>query len=185
MMIRRPMSRALSFALASCCLLAPLPARAAAADELPIRKAGLWEMKVMHATSSTPEITMQQCTDETTDREMSTSFSPMAKEMCSKKDIVKTATGYVSDSVCSIGGVSVASHSDVIGDFNSGYTVTAKAHTEGAPAAANGDRVTTIEAKWLGACKPDQKPGDIVMPGGMKINLHDMDKLKALLPRPK
>ena len=22
----------------------------------------------------------------------------------------------------------------------------------------------TIEAKWLGACKPDQKPGDIVMP---------------------
>ena len=45
------------------------------------------------------------------------------------------------------------------------------------------DTVTKIEAKWLGACKPDQKPGDIVMPGGgFKLNVKDMDKLKALLP---
>jgi hypothetical protein len=185
MMTQRLMSYVLSYFLASCCLLALVPAGPAVADELPIRKSGLWEMKVMHATSSTPEITMQQCTDETTDKDMSTAFAPMSKEMCSKKDIVKTATGYASDSVCSVGGVSVASHSDVVGDFNSGYTVTAKAHTEGAPAAANGDRVTTIEAKWLGACKPDQKPGDVIMPGGMKINLHDMDKLKSLFAKPK
>ena len=40
-----------------------------------------------------------------------------------------------------------------------------------------------FEAKWLGACKPDQKPGDIVMPGGFKMNVRDMDKLKALLPK--
>jgi hypothetical protein len=32
----------------------------------------------------------------------------------------------------------------------------------------------TIEAKWLGACKPGQKPGDIMMPGGMKMNIKDM-----------
>ena len=43
--------------------------------------------------------------------------------------------------------------------------------------------MTKIEAKWLGACKPDQRPGDIVMPGGgFKINVKDVDKLKALLP---
>ena len=45
------------------------------------------------------------------------------------------------------------------------------------------DTTTTIEAKWLGACKPDQKPGDIVMPGGLKMNVKDMEKLKALLPK--
>ena len=40
-----------------------------------------------------------------------------------------------------------------------------------------------IEAKWLGDCKPGQKPGDIVMPGGgFKLNVKDADKLKALLP---
>ena len=41
----------------------------------------------------------------------------------------------------------------------------------------------TIEAKWLGACKPDQKPGDIVMPGGIKMNVKDMEKLKGMIPK--
>jgi hypothetical protein len=44
------------------------------------------------------------------------------------------------------------------------------------------DTVTKIEAKWLGACKPDQKPGDIVMPGGFKLNVKDAAKLQNLLP---
>ena len=29
----------------------------------------------------------------------------------------------------------------------------------------------TIAAKWLGACKADQKPGDIIMAGGRKFNI--------------
>jgi hypothetical protein len=171
-----------SFALALG-LLALAPASGARADDLPIRKAGLWEMKVMRTGSPMPDMTMQQCTDETTDKEMSTAFAPMSKDICSKKDIQKTATGYVSDSVCSLADVSIVSHSDIVGDFNSGYTVKTVSHTASGPAAVKGDHETTIEAKWLGACKADQKPGDIVMPGGLKINLHDMDKLKALLPK--
>jgi hypothetical protein len=153
------------------------------ADELPIRKAGLWEMKVMRTGSPMPDITMQQCTDETTDKEMSTAFAPVSKDICSKKDIQKTATGYVSDSVCGMAGVSIVSHSDIIGDFNSAYTVKTMSHTASGPAAIKGDHETMIEAKWLGACKPGQKPGDVVMPGGLKMNIHDLDKLKALLPK--
>ena len=45
------------------------------------------------------------------------------------------------------------------------------------------DSTTTIEAKWLGACKADQKPGDIMMPGGMKMNILELDKLKSMLPK--
>jgi hypothetical protein len=33
-----------------------------------------------------------------------------------------------------------------------------------------------IEAKWLGACKADQKPGDIIMANGMKMNVTDMQR---------
>jgi len=164
-------------------LFALLPLSEAAADDLPVRKAGLWGMKVMRAGSPRPDMTMQHCTDETTDKEMSTAFSPMSKEICSKKDIQKTATGFVSDSVCGIAGVSITSHSEIVGDFNSAYTVKTTAHSDGGPAAMKGDHVTTIEAKWLGACKPDQKPGDIMMPSGLKMNIHDMDKLKAFLPK--
>ena len=164
-------------------LLALWPAQNASAVELPLRKAGLWEMKVLRTGSPAPEMTMQHCTDETTDKEMATSFSPMAKDVCSKQDIQKTATGYVTDSVCGIAGMSIKSHAEIVGDFNSAYTVKSTSHSEGGPSGMARDATTTIEAKWLGACNPDQKPGDIMMPGGMKMNIKDMEKLKDLIPK--
>ena len=157
-----------------------MPTPRADATELPIRKAGLWEMKVSGG-GSIPEMKLQQCTDESTDRQMSTAFSPLSKELCSKKDVRKTANGYVMDSDCSVAGVSIASHSEIVGDFNSAYTVKSTSH--GDAAAGRGDRMTAIDAKWLGACKPDQKPGDVVMPGGFKLNVKDAEKLKGLLPK--
>ena len=45
------------------------------------------------------------------------------------------------------------------------------------------ERTITIDAKWVGACKADQKPGDIMMPGGMKMNIKDMEKLKGMMPK--
>jgi hypothetical protein len=165
------------------CLLAAGPGGPARAEDLPVRKAGLWEIKMARTGSPLPEMTMQHCTDESVDRDMNNMVSPMAKQICSKQDLQKTATGYVSDSVCSVGGVSMVSHSEISGDFNSAYTVTSTSHSDLGGKATPHDTVTKIEAKWLGACKPDQKPGDIVMPGGgFKINVKDVDKLKALLP---
>ena len=110
-------------------------------------------------------------------------ITPMAQQMCSKQDIQKTATGYVSDSVCSFSGMNTTSHAEITGDFNSAYTVKTSSHAQGGAAGAAGrDTTMTLEAKWLGACKADQKPGDIVMPGGMKMNVKDMNKLKNLIP---
>jgi Protein of unknown function (DUF3617) len=126
---------------------------------------------------------MQHCTDETTDKAMSTAFQPMSKEICSKHEVRQTATGYVSDSVCNLAGVAMTSHSDITGDFNSAYTVKTTSHSEDGPPGMPSDSTTTIEAKWLGACKPDQKPGDIVMPGGFKVNIKDAEKLKGLVPK--
>jgi hypothetical protein len=164
-------------------LLTLWPANNAAAVELPVRKPGLWEMKVVRAGSPVPDMTMQHCTDETTDKTMNDTVSPMAKDMCSKQDIQKTAAGYVSDSVCGVAGMSITSHAEITGDFNSGYTVKSTSHSERGAAGAPRDSTTTIEAKWLGACKPDQKAGDIMMPGGMKMNIKDMEKLKAMIPK--
>jgi hypothetical protein len=81
--------------------------------------------------------------------------------------------------------VSVTSHSEIVGDFNSAYTVNSTSHSDKGPGGKPLDTVTKIEAKWVGACKPDQRPGDIVMPGGMKMNVKDLEKLKALLPSAK
>ena len=163
-------------------LLALLPALDAQAVELPVRKAGLWEMKMVRTGGTAPDMTMQHCTDATTDKQMSSSFSP-GKETCQKQDVQKTATGFVSDSVCGVAGMTITSHAEIIGDFNSAYTVKVTSRTEGGPSGVPRDGTTTIEAKWLGACKADQKAGDIVMPGGMKMNILELDKLKAMMPK--
>jgi len=176
------MTRKLALLGSTLCLA--LSAGSASAEDLPVRKAGLWEMKLVTTGSPVPEMTMQHCTDETVDKEMSNNVSPMAKQVCAKQEIKKTATGYVSDSECSVAGVSTTAHAEITGDFNSAYTVKTTPHAKGGVAGAAGRYGTmTLQAKWLGACKPDQKPGDIVMPGGFKMNVRDMDKLKALLPK--
>jgi len=176
------MMRELLLTSLCCGALALLAAGGASADNLPTRKAGLWEMKVVKTGSSLPDMTMQHCTDEATDKDMNNTVSPMAKQICSKQDVKKTATGYVSDSVCSVAGVTMTTHAEIVGDFSSGYTVTSNSHSDGGPASLR-DITTRIEAKWLGACKADQKPGDIVMPGGFKLNVKDVERLKGLLPK--
>ncbi|HEY2245945.1 MAG TPA: DUF3617 family protein [Bradyrhizobium sp.] len=163
-------------------LLALAPA--ARAEELPLRKAGLWEMKIARTGGAVPEMTLQHCTDPTTDKEMNNSVSPVAKQICSKQDIRKTATGYLTDSVCAVAGVSMTTHAEIVGDFNSGYTVTSTSHSDKGVNGKPLDATTRIEAKWAGDCKPGQKPGDIVMPGGFKMNVKDAEKLKNLIPSP-
>ena len=176
------MTRQLFPVLSAFVVLTLLPAPEARAVEAPLRKAGLWEMKVVRTGSPMPEMTMQHCTDEATDKAMSTGFAPASTETCTKHELQKTATGYVSDSVCSIAGTSITAHADITGDFNSAYTVKSTSRSERAPSPPR-DSTMTIEAKWLGACKPDQKPGDIVMPGGYKMNIKDAEKLKGLAPK--
>ena len=31
-----------------------------------------------------------------------------------------------------------------------------------------------LSARWVGPCEADQKPGDIIMPNGMKMNMKTM-----------
>ena len=45
---------------------------------------------------------------------------------------------------------------------------------------ADGTSNMTMEAKWLGACKADQKPGDMIMGNGMKVNIVDMQRLQQM-----
>jgi hypothetical protein len=161
--------------------LAALVSSVAEAEDLPMRKPGLWELKIARNGSGPPDVTMQQCTDATTDKDMNNTVSPMAKQLCSKQDVQKTARGWVADSVCSVGGGTTTSHSEVTGDFNSAYTIVTSSHSDKGFANLH-DLTTKIEGKWLGACKPDQKPGDVIMPGGFKLNVKDAEKLKGLVP---
>ncbi|WP_398476931.1 DUF3617 domain-containing protein [Tardiphaga sp.] len=171
--------RASLIALTLLCSTAPAFADSV---QMPIRKAGLWELTTQITGVSktvTPPMVMQQCTDETVDRQINRMSSDAAK--CSRQEMTKSGNSYIGDSVCTIGDATVTSHIDATGDFNSAYTVKTTAKSTGGNLPP--DMVTTIQAKWISACKADQKPGDIVMPGGMKMNISDMQKMRAGQPK--
>jgi hypothetical protein len=148
-------------------LLAIVAALPAQADEMPIRKAGLWEVK--SSMRGVTAMVGQLCTDEAFEKEMS---GVVPGQMgCSTQEVRKTASGYVIDSVCTALGKTVTSHAEITGDMNSAYTRKIMMDSQ---------LLQTEESRWLGACNADQKPGEMVtLPGGMfkagtKLNIRDM-----------
>jgi hypothetical protein len=155
-----------------------LIATSAAAQDMPARKAGLWELTMTFEGRNTPPQTMQHCIDAATDKAMQDMSAGARGQTCSKRDVKKVGNTIVFDSVCNIGAGTTSSHGVVSGDFNSAYTIKINSKREGGPAIPNMPAETqmAIDAKWLGACKADQKPGDIIMGNGMKMNVTDMQK---------
>jgi uncharacterized protein DUF3617 len=154
-------------------------ASSAAAQEIPMRRAGLWEVTINHEGRNTPPQTMQQCTDAETDKLMNAFGGDLSADLCAKQEIKKVGATIVINAVCQIGPMKSTSQSVITGDFNSNYTVKVTSKLEGVPAAAQGAAggTTTIQARWVGACKPDQRPGDIVMANGQTMNIRELRKM--------
>src|SRR6188472_757779 len=157
-------------------LAAAFIAAPAAAQDMPSRKAGLWEMTMTFEGRGAPPQTMQQCIDAATDKSMQDMSAGMRGQSCSRREMKKVGDTIVFDSVCSTGAGTATSHGVVSGDFNSAYTVKINSKREGGPPNMPAETNMSIAAKWLGACKADQKPGDIIMANGMKMNVTDMQK---------
>lgn len=156
----------------------------ALAAEMPPRKPGLWEMRMTLEGQKMPPQLAQHCIDAETDRLMSDIGTGMQKEMCQKHEMTKSGDVLVVvDSVCNIGGVNTTTRAEISGNFDSAYTVKVHSKREDSPASKKmpgpPEMRMSIEAKWAGECKKGQKPGDMIMPGGVKLNVRDMQKLQA------
>ncbi len=88
------------------------------------------------------------------------------------------------DSVCQVGATTTTSRGVITGDFNSAYTIKSTSKREGGPAIPgmpkDGTTSMTIDAKWTGACKADQKPGDMIMADGRKVNIRDLQNMPGM-----
>jgi hypothetical protein len=152
------------------------------AIDLPTRKTGLWELKMEFQGRNLPAQLMQQCTDANTDRLMTLNFGGAAERNCQKRDVQNNGGTITVDSVCQFGDMTTTSHAVVSGDFNSAYTVQIVSMRKGGPSvpgAASGETHMTIAAKWLGPCAAGQKPGDVMMGNGMKMNVLDIQKMNG------
>ena len=161
-----------SLGTAAACLLF---AGAASALDYPPRKPGLWEMSIQSdgGGAKAPAMQTQQCIDGATDKAMREMGSSSGQQACSKQDMRTEGGKIVVDSVCKIGTTTATTHAVISGDFGTGYRMESRS-SYSPPMMGRTEGTAIIEAKWVGPCKAGQKPGDMVMSNGMKMNVLEM-----------
>jgi hypothetical protein len=157
----------------------PLGTTPAAADDVPARKPGLWEVKTSIGNTA-QSLTMKQCIDAATDQLMQPIAGPFSAQVCPKRSVQRADGTITIDSTCSVAGKTATARAVVTGSFDSSYTMTVTA--QGAALPTNNVSMT-VDAKWLGACAEGQKPGDMIMGNGMTVNLLELQK-HATSPNP-
>ena len=166
------------------CLLAAAPAFAL---DMPVRKAGLWELTMTFEQPKLAAHKMRQCTDATTDKYLNSSFGGSAQQTCAKQEVHERDGTIIVNSVCSFAGMTTQSHAVITGSFDSAYKMEVTTRHLSGPRppglSPNGERRMAVAAKWLGPCKDGQRPGDIIMRGGIKVNVLDLQKaMKGAAP---
>ena len=154
-------------------IVAMLVAGAAAADELPRRKSGLWSMSVTMPGTSVP-LTMQQCVDEKTDDITATAAD---KSKVCRSQTKRIGDRLAFDTVCKQGKTTSTTRGVFVGDFKSGYTVESTTRFD-PPMPGMREGVTKAAGQWAGPCLATMKPGDVVMSNGTRFNVNDYKAAK-------
>ncbi|HEX4050594.1 MAG TPA: DUF3617 family protein [Steroidobacteraceae bacterium] len=116
------------------------------ADQLPHYKPGLWDITLMMASRPGDE---KICLDKATENQMRDFGSGVNKNLCSKTEVHASGSQYTSVATCR--GQTVRTVLTFSGDSAYHADITA------------GDRKSSLDAKWLGACPADMQAGDVVV----------------------
>ena len=97
----------------------------------------------------------------------------MQKSMCSKTESRFSGNKHFNDSVCNFGGSTMKASS--VTTFTSDSSYRSEVHaTYDPPFMGKSTSNTVVEAKWTGPCPADMQPGDMTGPGGMKMNIRQL-----------
>ena len=140
-------------------------AHSAFAEILPHRKDGLWETSMSVAQRAASGIKAQQCIDEKTDDAMQhRAMEGDASLQCERSSFRKVPGGFETSSVCKTSRGKLTSQMHIAGDMQSAYRMEISSHRD-PPQGTLTDTKTVVDAKWLGACPADMKPGDMRVNG--------------------
>jgi hypothetical protein len=145
-------------------LLAPLAS--AEGPTLPTRRAGWWDQTTNMNIGGEPHaMTSQFCTDATIEKQYSVLSANLgARNNCTRRDVTPIPGGWHAVSTCGGRGGQQTISATVTGDFQS------HVHMDIDMSGAASSHVV-MDMRYLGACPPGRRPGDMVMPGGMVMNM--------------
>jgi hypothetical protein len=171
--------------LAVAALTAPLAVGAQTLD-LPPRRAGLWEVTTtVEKPKGLPAFTTKMCLNLATDRELMDHTLKLSEGRCKTLTVKRQSQGqsFVIDTDCTVAGAATRSKIVITGDFDSAYTLRMEGTVEGVRGTGKGPQPTlmTQTATWKSADCPRMKPGDMTMPGGLKVNVKQLKALSGLI----
>ena len=147
-----------SYAVFSIAVLVSCACASVGASEYPTRKPGLWETTMQGENLPGGSRRSSLCVDAASEASNNATTEAYMKSNCSAFDIRKEGDAWIADSECTLAGTRITSHQVTTMHGEDAY------HTDGSSAYApplqgKSSATTTIDGKWLGACKPGQTPG--------------------------
>ena len=157
-----------------------LAASFAQAQDVPKRKSGLWELKRTTARTEGKERIVQLCIDQASDNAFRQLAEGMRSESCKTEKVRRDGDRLLVDAVCNLGRAHVTAKTQAVitGKFDSAYKIESKS-TYDPPMRGKAEGSALLEARWLGVCKPDQRPGDYILANGVKLRVSDPEEEKA------
>ncbi|RPI42776.1 MAG: DUF3617 family protein [Betaproteobacteria bacterium] len=143
----------------------------AGAQDAPRRKPGLWQQTVTMSGPGAPPQLMSICTDEKTDNLMANRAG--SDQKCTQQSVRRQGNAFVVDAVCKDGKTTIHTHGTFTGDFTSRYSGELRSTFE-PPMHGMKEMTQKIDARWVGPCKPGQKPGDVMVEGVGRLNIQEM-----------
>jgi hypothetical protein len=164
-------------------LLCALPA---AAQDLPARKPDLWELtatQTVQSMKSAPQVSWH-CIDAETDKAMQAFGLDLIKAKCDRLDWRREGKDRVLYAGCLVDKQPIKVFGVATGDLETNYTTTLTITRIGRPewSTMPPETVITSTAKWIGARKLRQRPGDMTLANGMQMNIKDEPRVARLLP---
>ncbi len=169
-MAARPTSPALAVALAASLLAAP----AAAVQEFPKLKSGLWTTTTTAGGRTSPEPRPAMlCLDDSVQQDMYRMSVGTMAGMCSKHDLKIAGNKVTTEAVCDLGVTKMRSSSVMTLTGNTAYHTEIRASFDPPLKGTPRDSLTIIDGRHVGECKEGQKPGDMTLPNGQQMNIRN------------
>ena len=113
------------------------------------------------------------CLDESVQAQMREFGMGATKEMCSQNDRSVEGNKMTITATCKLGQTTMKSLSVMTFSGNTSYHMESSA-TYDPPMMNMKETKTSVDAKWVGACKPGQQPGDVTLETGQTVNIKQM-----------
>jgi len=167
-------------------LVAPVFAHAfttpafAAPLEIPPLRPGLWEATTAGPTRSQPHPAVTRlCIDKQTQRHIVEQLALALPRMCSRNQYGMRSGRFVTDSSCTLGASTIEGRTETTFLRDTAYRIEVVGRVGPTDRVAETQR-TVIDGRHVGQCPAGMKPGDMVLPNGLTLNLM---QLGAMLPK--